>query len=329
VANAAPAFRPSRQYNSRGLHAIAVAVAPSGNFIYVSNWGAHDISAYRIERSWGAISPVAGTPFASGRWPHSLAIAPSKEFLYSANGDSNDVSAFSINEATGALEQVVGSPYRAGNHPEFVIISPSGEFAYVCNGFAGTISGYRIDAASGGLRELAGSPFASGEKPLALAIEPSGRFAYVANRRSDIWAYRIDGGMLEPIPGSPYPAGKGPTAITIHPSGEFVYFANLKSDDIGAYRIDRRSGALTPLPNTCAHWPSKSAGVLPSLSLPTCPAMNRNSDAFTRAMFEYAAIGLPRLSGLSIWILGMAGSGAVGAGDCAGRVSRGRNPPAA
>jgi 6-phosphogluconolactonase (cycloisomerase 2 family) len=143
-----------------GLHPFAVAVAPSGNFIYVSNWGAHDISAYRIERSWGAISPVAGTPFASGRWPHSLAIAPSKEFLYSANGDSNDVSAFSINEATGALEQVVGSPYRAGNHPEFVIISPSGEFAYVCNGFAGTISGYRIDAASGGLHELAGSPFA-------------------------------------------------------------------------------------------------------------------------------------------------------------------------
>src|SRR6476469_4882144 len=59
------------------------------------------------------------------------------------------------------------------------------------------------------------------------------------------------------------------------------------------------------LAKVCAHWPSKSAGVLPSLPAPTCPAMNRNSEAFTRVICEYCPSGLPRLSGLRILMSAM------------------------
>ena len=38
---------------------------------------------------------------------------------------------------------------------------------------------------------------------------------------------------------------------------------------------------------------------------PTWPAMNKNSDALTRVSCEYCPSGLPRLSGLRIWMLGM------------------------
>src|SRR5712675_992185 len=63
-----------------------------------------------------------------------------------------------------------------------------------------------------------------------------------------------------------------------------------------------------------AHCVSKSAEVVPSLAAPTCPAMNRNSDAFTRVICEYCPSGLPRLSGLRHWICGMGGSGSVDGG---------------
>src|SRR6185295_1653225 len=59
-----------------------------------------------------------------------------------------------------------------------------------------------------------------------------------------------------------------------------------------------------------------SAAVLPSFPAPTCPAMNRNSDAFTRVICEYCPSGLPRLSGFRYWTCGMGGSGAVD-GACA------------
>jgi hypothetical protein len=47
------------------------------------------------------------------------------------------------------------------------------------------------------------------------------------------------------------------------------------------------------------------AGELAVLATPTWPAMNRNSDAFTRVMCEYCPSGLPSVSGLMSWIGGM------------------------
>jgi 6-phosphogluconolactonase (cycloisomerase 2 family) len=68
-----------------GLNPIAVALAPGGRFLYVANWGAHDVSAYQIEPTTGALAQIGGSPFASGRWPHSIAIAPGGRFLFTGN----------------------------------------------------------------------------------------------------------------------------------------------------------------------------------------------------------------------------------------------------
>src|ERR1700676_3887842 len=80
------------------------------------------------------------------------------------------------------------------------------------------------------------------------------------------------------------------------------------------------ANAAPILAKTRPHCASKSAGALPSLpapelSMPTWPAMNRNSDALTRVICEYCPSGLPRLSGLRILMSGkvwdMDGSAAV------------------
>src|SRR5258708_27940869 len=54
------------------------------------------------------------------------------------------------------------------------------------------------------------------------------------------------------------------------------------------------------LAKVCTHCASKSSApiTLPALSTATWPAMNRYSDAFTRAMCEYCPSGLPSASGL-------------------------------
>jgi 6-phosphogluconolactonase len=97
-----------------GKNPIAVTLSHPRQFVYVANWGAHTISAYRISTATGHLSPVEGSPFASGLWPHAIAATASGEFLYTANGQSNDVSAFRIDLESGALQPVTGSPFRAG-----------------------------------------------------------------------------------------------------------------------------------------------------------------------------------------------------------------------
>lgn len=52
---------------------IAVAIDPSGQFLYAVNFNSNDVSAYTLSAA-GALTPVAGSPFAAGTQPHSIAI---------------------------------------------------------------------------------------------------------------------------------------------------------------------------------------------------------------------------------------------------------------
>src|SRR6266849_5074913 len=142
-------------------------------FAYVANESSANVSAYTINSTTGALSPVTGSPFAAGSFPFSVAVDPSGKFAYVANANSTNVSAYTINNTTGALSPVPGSPFAAGAAPRSVAVDPSGKFAYVanqcCNVFcsvSGSVSAYTIDSTTGALSPVPGSPFAAGTFPL-------------------------------------------------------------------------------------------------------------------------------------------------------------------
>ena len=104
-----------------------------GSFLYVSNFYSNNVSAYRINASTGALTPVAGSPFRAGTGPASRQVSADGKFLFVANNGSNDVSAYRINSTTGTLSPVPGSPFAAGAGPYFITIEPSGQYVYVVN----------------------------------------------------------------------------------------------------------------------------------------------------------------------------------------------------
>jgi 6-phosphogluconolactonase len=249
-----------------GTNPFSVAVDPSGNFAYVAN-GCGDpacslgtVSAYTIDRTTGALSPVPGSPFAAGSFPSSVAVESSGNFTYVANFFSNNVSAYTIDHTTGALSPVPSSPFAAGSNPRSVTADPSGNFAYVANG-GGNISAYTINPTTGSLSPVPGSPFAAGSNPPSVAVAPSGNFSYAANASSDnVSAYTIDRttGALSPVSGSPFADASIPFSVAVDPSGKFAYVANEGSSNVSAYIIDRTTGALSPVPGS-----PFAAGTLP------------------------------------------------------------------
>ncbi len=50
-----------------------MAIDPSGHFLYAVNFNSNDVSAYTVSAT-GALTPVAGSPFAVGTQPHAIAI---------------------------------------------------------------------------------------------------------------------------------------------------------------------------------------------------------------------------------------------------------------
>jgi 6-phosphogluconolactonase len=157
---------------SAGDNPDSVIVDPSGRFVYAGNFISEDISAYSINSSTGALTPI-GT-FAAGGSADEVTVDPSRRFLYTANDGMNigppGVGAFRINQSTGALTTITGSPFAAGAEPSGVTVDPTGRFLLVANESSNDVSSFIIDPSTGALTAVAGSPFAAGSEPVKIAI---------------------------------------------------------------------------------------------------------------------------------------------------------------
>ena len=186
-------------------------------FVYVTNEGSNNISAYSIDATSGALTPVAGSPFGTDSGPNAVAGNVTGTFAFVANQNypngSGSVSVYSIDATSGALTPVTGSPFGdADGEPYGLAVDPTGKFAYVTNLFSNNVSAYTIDATSGALTPVAGSPFATaGGEPEGTAVDPTGKFVYVPNSgANNVSAYTIDAttGALTPVAGSPFATGR-------------------------------------------------------------------------------------------------------------------------
>lgn len=250
-----------------GTSPTAVSTDPSGRFVYVSNYGwpgAGSVSAYTVDGATGALSVIAGAPFAAGNGSDSIAVDPSGRFAYVTNLLNDTMTLFSINPATGALTQIDADTGTAGvqslivtnARPISVTSDSRGHFVYVATACGGTwvfgidaISGRlsRVDADAGGL--CFGAPGA----PNIAAAETTGRYLYSGefSGAGTVRAFGIDAasGALTALPGSPWTTGGGTVAVTADSSGRYVYAAG----SAGVYPFKTASdGTLTSLGSATA-----------------------------------------------------------------------------
>ena len=79
-----------------------IQVAPSGNFVFVSNRGHNSIVTYSVDPANGMLTPVGWEP-TQGRTPRFFGLDPTGGLLYAANLDSDNIVAFRVDQATGKL----------------------------------------------------------------------------------------------------------------------------------------------------------------------------------------------------------------------------------
>ena len=89
ILSGTPAVGPSGAYplvitatNTIGTATQNFTLTVSSGFAYVTNSNSNNISAYSVDPITGALTPVAGSPFAAGSEPNSVGIHPSGRFLY-------------------------------------------------------------------------------------------------------------------------------------------------------------------------------------------------------------------------------------------------------
>jgi 6-phosphogluconolactonase len=126
-------------------------------FVFVALSNVNQIAAFSVDATTGALTPVPGSPFASGLQPVSLALNAGQNVLYALNFLSGTISAYSIAN-NGSLTPVRGSPFTVGGQPGS-IITTSDNYLYASLPGSDIIEGFSISTADGGLTPLTGSPF--------------------------------------------------------------------------------------------------------------------------------------------------------------------------
>jgi 6-phosphogluconolactonase len=176
-----------------GENPCNAAVDPSGHFAYVSSFGDHTISAYKISPS-GALTPM-GTAATTFDEVYLLGFSP-EGFLYSSGCcQSQSVTEYSVDPATGALTQlgIFSSASNQSSAPWAFAFNPTGTYAYVGNTdatLAGyTISSFTVDSVTGAMtRNGADTPTVGA---LVVAVDPSGRFLFALSQSGTIWQFKI------------------------------------------------------------------------------------------------------------------------------------------
>ncbi|GEM_PF-1046417 len=239
-----------------GAQPLSVTVDPTGRFVYVA-CNDSKIYAYSIHPTYGALTAVAGSPFATAGTGgvRSVTVDPSGRFVFTANV-AGSLSAYSLNPSTGALTAVAGSPFAAGALPISVTVDPSSRFAYVANYTSNNVSAFAIDGTSGALSSLGTSP--AGTHPQSAQVDASGRFLYVANTGSnDLSTYSIHPvtGALTALTtvsgrgGTSLALANGASPLTYVPT--FAYVANTNGGNttgsVSAFGINAGTGALSAL----------------------------------------------------------------------------------
>ena len=193
----------------------AVAVDPTGQFVFVANSQAHTVSQFTIGAD-GTLS--ANGDSVTDFVPVAIGVDPVASYVYVANSEGDDISAFSIG-VTGQLTAL--GKANAGNQPTAIVVDPSGRFVYAANQTDNTISQYTISGASlptpGALAPMTPATVATGNGPTAIAVDKTGTYVYVANYFDDtVCAYKIGaGGALSPI-GTAVATGASPMLITMN-----------------------------------------------------------------------------------------------------------------
>jgi 6-phosphogluconolactonase (cycloisomerase 2 family) len=233
-----------------GVDPHALAVHPSGRFVYVISGAERHIETFRFDPATGTLAAAGSTPMPEATCnPFSVGVEPLGRFAYATCLGSNTIAGFWVNPFNGALKALPGAPIATGAAPHEIVFGRFGREAFVTNFVAGTVSAYRIGL-TGRLIPVDGSPFQTLPRPEGLAIDPRGHFVYaVHSDGGGVSAFKVGPrGVLTAVPGSPFAAGLDPFGVATSADGKTLYISEPLFEQVLFRRIDTATGAISDLP---------------------------------------------------------------------------------
>jgi len=250
---------------TRGAGPCYVTVDHTGKYVLVANYDGGSVAVFPVhsDGSLGEASAFVqhtghGTNPERQEAPHahSINLSPDNRFAMADDLGLDELHVYRFDSAKGSLTPN-DPPFvklDPGSGPRHFALRPDEKFAFVVSEMKGTVTVFSNDAASGTLdsvQTISTLPkdFKGTIEDAEIEVHPSGKFVYASNRgdANSIAVYAIDPGKgtLTTVEITPT-QGKTPRSFAIDPTGTLLFAANEKSNNIVVFRIDQKTGRLTP-----------------------------------------------------------------------------------
>lgn len=259
---------------SGGAGPTNATIHPSGKFLLVANYFGGSVAvlpiladgqlgtATDIKQDSGTVGPRKATNAPAGSFAFSghdrthahmiLADSPGR-FVLHADLGLDRIFVWRFDERSGVLtpNDPPSVSLPAGDGPRHFFFHPNGRWCYSLQEEGSTIVLFDYDSAKGRLAArqtisslppgFAGSNFCS-----EILVSSDGRFVYAGNRLHDsVGIFSVSRNGELKFVGEEWTRGDYPRSFNFDPSGQFFYVCNQRADNLTAFRVNRRTGALS------------------------------------------------------------------------------------
>jgi len=252
------------QQSSHGKGPCYISVDDQGKVAFVANYGEGTFTVLPIEAS-GALGAATDTIRYTGTGPdqqrqdkphiHSATVSPDNRFVYVADLGTDKLYIYEIDAANKKVKPAQ-TPYvtvKPGSGPRHLAFYPNGKYAYLVEEMVSSVAAFSRDAKTGNLTLLADNvktlpaDFTGKNTSADIHTDPQGKFLYQSNRGYNALAVLALGADGKPtLVAQQSTEGKTPRNFLVDPKGEYVLAANQDTDDIVVFKMDAKTGKLTP-----------------------------------------------------------------------------------
>ncbi len=257
------ALTPLHRAACEGRGPSQLTIDHTSRFVLSANYGGGYVDVHALDDE-GVGAQTSHVPH-TGHGPdaarqaqpyvHCVRMSPDNRFALVAALGLDRVFVYRFDDATGALAPH-DPPFAATaptSGPRHLAWHPGGRWVYLIEELSNAITTFAWDAAGGRLdaRQTVSTlpaDFTGDNTAAEILVREDGRFLYASNRGHDsIAIFAIDPalGTLSLVAHEPS-RGRTPRYMAFGLSADWLFVSNVDSDAVALFRVDAKSGRLTP-----------------------------------------------------------------------------------
>jgi len=230
-----------------GLCFLSDIPCRAASFVYISLGGEKKIAIYQLNEQDGALTHLEDVVVEGA--PGCLEVDPEKKYLFASVRSAKQFKSYSIDPQSGKLTNI--SSVSAGGNAAYIATDKTGRYLFSAYYGEGKVAVHRLNK-KGEISSEIVQTIPTDKNAHAILPDQSNQYVFVPHTGPNaIYQFTWDEkkGVLKANQKPLVQAATGlePRHLAVSKDNRFIYFDNEKASSVTAYKLNSKTGTLTPI----------------------------------------------------------------------------------